>query len=54
MHAVVFQQILRDAAVANAIAPVVRKYAITEVEISKILLQLKIPRPAHIARIAAI
>ena len=53
MHFIQFRQILRDAEVANAISPVVRRHHLTEGETEKALLELQIPRAANVARISA-
>jgi hypothetical protein len=47
----VFQQILRDAAVAHAIAPVVRKHSLTFEAAVELLSQAQVPRSANVARI---
>jgi hypothetical protein len=47
-----FIEILRDAEVANSIAPILRKHGLTEEETTKALLRLRVPRAANVARIA--
>lgn len=51
MHHIIFQQILRDAAVATAIAPIVQKHFLTFESTADALSQLNVPRPANVARI---
>jgi hypothetical protein len=51
MHLIQFGQILRDAEIANAISPILRRHGLTEGEAEKALLELYIPRAANIARI---
>lgn len=51
MHLIEFRQIVRDAEIANAIAPVVRRHRLTKGETEKALLELHIPRAANVARI---
>ena len=46
-----FRQILRDAEIAYAISPVVRKHRLSAEETEKFLLELRIPRAANVARI---
>jgi len=52
MHLIEFRQIVRDAEVANAIFPVVRRHCLTEGETEKFLLELGTPRAANVARIS--
>jgi hypothetical protein len=52
MHLIEFRQIVRDAEVANAISPVVRRHRLTESEAEKVLLELRVPRAANVARIS--
>jgi hypothetical protein len=52
MHHIEFRQIVRDAEIANAIFPVVRRHHLTEVDIENALLELRVPRAANIARIS--
>ena len=49
MHRRVFNQIVRDAEIAYAISPVVRRHRLTEEETEKFLLELRIPRAANVA-----
>ena len=51
MHQIEFREITRDAEIAGAILPVVRKHNLTEADTEKALLKLQVPRPANIARI---
>ncbi len=51
MHRIEFNQIVRDAEIAYAISPVVRKHHLTAEETEKFLLELRIPRAANVARI---
>ena len=53
MHLIEFRQIVRDAEIANAISPVVRRHRLTEGDTEKALLDLRIPRAANVARISA-
>jgi uncharacterized membrane protein YheB (UPF0754 family) len=52
MHYIQFNQIVRDAEIANIISSVVREHRLTEGEIKKALLELRIPRAANVARIS--
>jgi hypothetical protein len=51
MHRIEFRQIVRDAEIAYAISPVVRRHRLTAEETEKFLLELRIPRAANVARI---
>jgi hypothetical protein len=51
MHQIEFRQIVRDAEIANAIFPVVRRHHLTEADTEKALTKLAVPRAANIARI---
>jgi uncharacterized membrane protein YheB (UPF0754 family) len=51
MHYIQFNQIVRDAEIANVISSVVREHRLTEGEIEKALLELRIPRVANVAQI---
>ena len=51
VHHIVFRQIVRDAEIAYAISPVVRKHHLTAEETEKLLLELHIPRAADVAQI---
>ena len=53
MHLVKFREIVRDAEVANAISPVVRRHHLTQQATEKALLELGVPRAANIASIAS-
>ena len=50
MHHIQFREILRDAEIASAILPLVRKHHLTATETEKVLLKLKVPRAATIAQ----
>ena len=52
MHLVELRQIIRDAEIAHAISPILRKHGLTERETEKFLLELHIPRAANVARIS--
>ena len=51
MHSIEFRQIVRDAEIASAISPVVRRHRLTEEDTEKFLLELCIPRAANVAQI---
>ena len=51
MHRRVFNQIVRDAEIAYAISPIVRKHHLTAEETEKFLVELRIPRAANVAGI---
>jgi hypothetical protein len=51
MHLIQFRQIMRDAEIAHAISPVVRRHRLTEEETEKFLLELRIPRAENVAQI---
>jgi hypothetical protein len=51
MHWIELDQILRDAEVANAISPIVRRHQLAEHEAEKALLALHIPRATNVVRI---
>jgi len=51
VHRIVFRQIVRDAEIAYAISPIVRRHRLTEEETEKFLVELRIPRAANVARI---
>ena len=51
MHRIEFLQIVRDAEIAYAISPVVRRHRLTEEETEKFLLELRIARAANVAQI---
>jgi hypothetical protein len=52
MHQIQFREVVRDAEIASAILPVVRKYDLTEADTEKALLKLHVSRAANIARIS--
>jgi hypothetical protein len=52
MHQVEFREIARDAEIANAIVPVVRKHNLTQADTEQALLKLNVPRAANIALIS--
>ncbi len=52
MHNIEFRQIMRDAEIANAIFPVVRRHHLTQAATEKALRELAVPRAANIARIS--
>ena len=52
MHLIEFREVVRDAEIANAISPIMRKYRLTEGDTEKFLLELGIPRAANVARIS--
>ena len=51
VHRIVFHQIVRDAEIAYAISPVVRRHRLTAEETEKFLVELRIPRAANVAEI---
>ena len=51
VHLSELRQLVRDAEIAYAISPVVRKHRLTAEEIEKFLLELRIPRAANVAQI---
>jgi len=51
VHSIEFLQTVRDAEIAYAISPVVRRHRLTEQETEKLLLELRIPRAANVAQI---
>jgi hypothetical protein len=52
MHLNEFREIVRDAEVANAICPIVRKHHLSREAIEKVLVELHVPRAATVASIA--
>jgi hypothetical protein len=52
MHQIQFREIMRDAEVAYAIHPIVRKYLLTAEDTTKALIACGVPRAANIAQIA--
>ncbi len=51
MHLIQFREIMRDAEVAYAIHPIVRKYLLTVEDTTKALTACGVPRAANVARI---
>jgi hypothetical protein len=51
VHRRVFNEIVRDAEIAYAISPVVRRHRVSAEETEKFLLELHIPRAANVAGI---
>jgi hypothetical protein len=51
VHRIEFCQIVRDAEIAYAISPVVRRHHLSAEETEKFLLELRIPRAANVAQI---
>jgi hypothetical protein len=51
VHSIEFLQIVRDAEIAYAISPVVRRHRLSAEEIEKFLLELHIPCAANVAQI---
>jgi hypothetical protein len=51
MHRIEFRQIVRDAEIASAISPVVRRHRLSAEETEKFLVELRIPHAANVARI---
>jgi hypothetical protein len=51
MHLIQFREIMRDAEVAYAIHPIVRKYLLTVEDTTKALLACDVPRAANVAQI---
>ena len=51
MHLIQFREILRDAEVAYAIHPIVRKYHLTGEDTTKALIACGVPRAANVAQI---
>ena len=52
MHLIQFREILRDAEVAYAIHPIVRKYLLAAEDTTKALIACGVPRAANVAQIA--
>jgi hypothetical protein len=52
MHQIQFREIMRDAEVAYAIHPIVRKYLLTAEDTTKALIACGVPRAANVAQIA--
>jgi len=53
MHQIQFCEIMRDAEVAYAIYPIVRKYLLTAEETTKALIACGVPRAANVADITS-
>jgi glucokinase len=51
MHLIQFREIMRDAEVAYAIHPIVRKYLLTVEDTTKALIACAVPRAANVAQI---
>jgi len=51
MHLIQFREIMRDAEVAYAIHPIVRKYLLTVEDTTKALIACGMPRAANVAQI---
>ena len=51
MHLIQFREIMRDAEVACAIHPIVRKYLLTAKDTTKALVACGLPRAANVAQI---
>jgi hypothetical protein len=51
MHLIQFREILRDAEIAYAIHPIVRKYLLTAKDTTKALIACGVPRAASVAQI---
>jgi hypothetical protein len=51
VHRIEFRQIVRDAEIAYAISPVVRRHRLSAEETEKFLLELRISRAANVAEI---
>ena len=52
VHLIEFRQIVRDAEIAYAISPVVRRHRLSAEKTEKFLLELRIPRAANVAQIS--
>jgi hypothetical protein len=53
MHLIQFRQILRDAEIAYAIHPIVRKHLLTVEDTTKALMACGVARAANVAQIAS-
>jgi hypothetical protein len=51
MHLIQFREIMRDAEVAYAIHPIVRKYLLNVKDTTKALMACGVPRAANVAQI---
>ena len=53
MHLIQFREIIRDAEVAYAIHPIVRKYLLTVEDTTKALIACSAPRAANVTKITS-
>ena len=53
MHLIQFREIMRDAEVAYAIHPIVRRYLLTVEDATKALIACGVPRAANVAQIVS-
>ena len=53
MHLIQFREMMRDAEVAYAIHPMMRKYLLTVEDTTKALMACGVPRAANVAQIAS-
>ena len=53
MHLIRFREIMRDAEVAYAIHPIVRKYLLSVNDTTKALIACGVPRAANVSQIAS-
>ena len=53
MHLIQFREIMRDAEVAYAIHPIVRKHLLTVEDTTKALIACGVPRAASVAKITS-
>jgi hypothetical protein len=53
MHLIQFREIMRDAEVAYAIHPIVRRYRLSAEDTTKALIACGVPRPANVAQITS-
>ena len=53
MHLIQFRKMMRDAEVAYAIHPIVRKYLLTAKDTTKALIACGVPRTANVAQITS-
>jgi hypothetical protein len=53
MHLIQFREMMRDAEVAYAIHPIVRKHLLTVEDTTKVLTACGVPRAAKVARITS-
>ena len=51
MHLIQFREILRDAEVAYAIHPIIRKYRLSAEDTTKALIACGVPRASNVAQI---